>query len=163
MTPPAEGELPPSVRRLVEAGRLRQQPMSHTQVAALWRKAVESARDAALPGISVDGSLRAAYDAGHLSALALLGAYGLRTGSGQGHHEVAFAAAAAFGHAGLEDLVPDSLQVRGFRKGSMYDPVLAGPPERDETLAWMRRTLPAVRAALAALDPEVAPLLEAAP
>jgi hypothetical protein len=102
MSTPAEGSradaFPPGVQRLVETGRLRVQPVHREQVAAVWRKAVESAGDAELPGMSVDGSLRSAYDAGHIAALALLAAHGLRTGSGQGHHEVAFAAAAAFGH-----------------------------------------------------------------
>jgi hypothetical protein len=82
-------------------------------VAAVWQKAVESARDAELEGMSVDGSLRAAYDAGHLGALALLAAHGLRPASGPGHHEVAFAGAAALGHESLTDLVPDSMEIRG--------------------------------------------------
>lgn len=154
---------PPAVERLVEAGRLRVQPMRREQVAALWGKAVESATDAELPGMSVDGSLRSAYDAGHIAALALLAVHGLRTGSGQGHHEVAFAAAAGFGHAGLSDLVPDSMEVRSLRKGSLYDPTIAGPAERAEALAWMRRTLPAIRVAISDGDPEIEALLRAYP
>lgn len=157
------GDYPPAVRRLLEAGRLRAQPMQREHVAALWRKAVNSGRDAALPGMSVDGALRSAYEAGHLAALSLLAAHGLRTGSGQGHHEVAFAAAAALGHAGLDELVADSMEVRSLRKGAMYDPVLAGPDDRDRALAWMRRALPAVRAALSAVDAGIAPLLEPGP
>jgi hypothetical protein len=157
------GALPARVRTLLEEGRLRAQPTRPEQVAAVWRKAVESAHDAELPGISVDGALRCAYDAGHMAALALLAAYGLRTGSGQGHHEVAFAAAAAFGREGLGDLVPDSMEIRALRKASMYDPVIAGPRERAEALAWMRRTLPAVRAALSATRPEIATLLDGYP
>lgn len=167
MSRPAGGgpadAFPPGVQRLVDMGRLRPQPIQREQVAAVWRKAVESARDAELSGMSIDGSLRSAYDAGHIAALALLGAHGLRTGSGQGHHEVAFAAVAAFGHEGLADLVPDSMEVRGLRKGSMYDPVIAGPRERSDALAWVRRTLPAIRAALLVVDPEIEPLLLAYP
>jgi len=41
----------------------------------------------------------------------------------------------------------------------MYDPVLAGPKERDLALGWVRRTLPLMRRALIASDPEIAPLL----
>lgn len=159
----AGDRFPPAVERLVDAGRLRVQPMRREQVAALWRKAVESARDAELPGMSVDGSLRSAYDAGHIAALALLAVHGLRTGSGQGHHEVAFAAAAGFGHAGLFDLVPDSMEVRSLRKGSLYDPTIAGSTERAAALAWMRRTLPVIGAAISRVDPELAALLRGYP
>jgi len=125
----------------------------------MWQKAVESARDAQLEGLSIDGALRSAYDAGHLAALAILATHGLRPGGGQGHHEMAFAGAAALGGEALSDLVPDSMEIRGLRKGSMYDPVLAGPEERAYALEWMRRTLPAVREALLLADPGLAPLL----
>lgn len=125
----------------------------------MWRKAVESARDAVLPGMSTDGALRSAYDAGYMAALALLAAHDLRPGGGQGHHEAVFAAAAAFGYEGLADLVPDSMEVRGLRKGSMYDPVIAGPDELRTALDWMRRTLPAIHDALRKADPALVPLL----
>lgn len=150
---------PDRIQRLIDLGRLREQPAERAQVAAVWQKAVESAGDAALEGLSVDGALRAAYDAGHLAALALLAAHGLRPGGGQGHHEAAFAGAAALGYDGLDDLVPDSMEVRGLRKGSMYDPVIAGPEERDLALAWMRRTLPAIHRALLQADPQLVTLL----
>jgi hypothetical protein len=78
---------------MIEMGRLREQTSTPEQVAAMWRKAVDSAHDAGLEGMSVDGALRSAYDASHLAALALLAANGLRPGGGQGHHEVAFAGA----------------------------------------------------------------------
>ena len=74
--------------------------------------------------------------------------------------EMAFAGAAALGYEGLADLVPDSEEVRGLRRGSMYDPVIAGPEERDHAIEWMRRTLPAIRAALALADPKLPSQLE---
>ena len=117
---------PQRIQFLLDGNRLRAQPFSPVVVSALWRKAVDSAKDAELTKISSDGALRAAYDAGHLAALALLAAHGLRTTNGQGHHEVAFTGAAAFGDPGLEELVPDSSEIRSLRKGSMYDPILAG-------------------------------------
>jgi hypothetical protein len=144
---------------MLEMGRLREQVATPEQVAAMWQKAVESARDAQLEGLSIDGALRLAYDAGHLAALALLATHGLRPGGGQGHHEMAFAGAAALGGEALSDLVPDSMEIRGLRKGSMYDPVIAGPEERAYALEWMRRTLPAVREALLLADPGLASLL----
>lgn len=157
------GARPTNVQRLLDVERLREQAFTREQVAALWSKSVESARDAEIPEMSIDGALRSAYDAGHLGALALLAIHGLRTGGGQGHHEVAFAGAAAFGHEGLDDLVPDSEEIRGLRKGSMYDPAMAGPEERGLALEWVRRTLPPIRQALISSDPDIAPLLASYP
>lgn len=154
-----EQSRPAAVQRMLEIGRLREQPSMREHVAAMWQKAVESARDAELEGMSVDGALRSAYDATHLAALALLATNGLRPGGGQGHHEMAFAGAAALGHEGLADLVPDSMEVRSLRKSSMYDPVIAGLRERDHALEWMRRTLPIIRDALVTTDPGLARLL----
>lgn len=159
----ARGSRPERIQNLLAMGRLREQPAQREEVAAVWRKAVASARDAELAGMSIDGSLRAAYDAGHLAALALLAAHGLRPGGGQGHHEAAFAAAAALGYEGLADLVPDSMEVRGLRKRSVYDPVIAGPEEHELALAWMRRTLPAIHQALLRADPDLATLLDDPP
>jgi hypothetical protein len=144
---------------MLDAKRLREQSTSGPSVAALWRKAVESARDAEIPGLSIDGSLRAAYDAGHLAALALLAAHGLRPGGGPGHHEMTFAGAAALGDPALADLVPDSEEVRGLRSSSIYDPVIAGPVDRERAVGWTRRTLPAIRSALITADPALARLL----
>ena len=52
----------------------------------------------------------------------------------------------------LGDLLPDSIEIRGVRKGSMYDPSIAGIEDRDLAIAWMRRTLPAIRAAIVRAD-----------
>src|SRR5688572_3105724 len=60
---------------------------------------------------------------------------------------------------GLEDLVADSMEVRSLRKGSMYDPIIVGPEERDSALRWMCRTLPAIRSALIRCDPELEAML----
>lgn len=156
----SDGELPDRIVKLLESGRLKQQDTTSESVAALWHKAVASARDAELDGLSIDGSLRAAYDAGLVAALALLAAYDLRTGSGHGHHEVAFVAAASLGDRDLEDLVSDSAEVSGLRKGSMYDPTIAGSAERDHAIDWMRRTLPAIRRAIVARTPSLADRME---
>ena len=150
---------PHQIRLLLDSRRLRDQPSSTAAVAAVWQKAVECAHDAELPKLSIDGGLRLAYDAGHLAALALLAAHGLRTGSGPGHHDLAFYGAAAFGHLGLEHLVPDSEEVRSLRKGSMYDPVIAGRREQKAALAWMQRTLPAIRDALLVARPQLSGVL----
>lgn len=164
MTPSEGGkELPQRVRNLLELGRLREQPSASEQIVAVWQKAVQRARDAELPGLSIDGSLRLAYDAGHLAALALLASYGLRTGSGHGHHEVAFATAAALGGVALAEFVADSTEIRNLRKGSMYDPVLAGAEDGQHALEWVRRILPPIRDALVSAAPELAGQLDPYP
>jgi len=156
----ARAEFPQRIKNLLEMGRLKVQPASHAQVIALWQKAVQCGRDAELKGLSIDGALRLAYDAGHLAALALLTAHGLRTGSGQGHHEIAFAAASALSDELLQELVSNSEEIRGLRKASMYDPVIAGPGDRDHALIWVRRTLPAIQKALIATRPDLATQLQ---
>ncbi len=151
-TPP---ERPPRIRQLLESKRLREQAFSRSDVVNLWRKAVESARDAELPGLSLDGALRSAYDAALNGCHALLATRSLRPAGGQGHHEVTFAAVEALGLDGLTDLVPDSEEIRSLRKGSVYDPGLATEADRDKALAWMCSILPPMRSALLEWDPSL--------
>jgi len=153
-------ELPRRIRTMLDRDPLRGGEFNAEQIVHLWRKAVTSARDAELAELSLDGSLRAAYQAGHTAVLALLAAHGLRTGSGRGHHEAAFSAAAALGLAGLEDLVVDSAEIRGMRQGSRYDPTLATDEDRERAVGWARRTLPVVRRALVSVRPELSSRLE---
>jgi hypothetical protein len=148
---------------MVGMGRLREQEFDARSVEALWKKAVQSAEDAELPGISLDGGLRSAYDAGYLACLALLASHGLRTASGPGHHEMAFAAAAAFGRDVLPDLLPDSEEIRLLRTGSMYDPELADALDLDRALEWVRGTLPLIRRVLLDVFPAIDGTLEEYP
>jgi hypothetical protein len=156
-------ERPPQLAALLAEGRLREQPFTSQAVAVFWTKAVEGARDAMLEGMSVDGALRSAYDAGHLAALALLAAHGFGVGDDQGQQEAAFAGAAALGHPGLYDLVPRAEEIRNLREGSIYDPVIASEAERERAVEWVRAVLSAVRAALVARDPALRPLLKPVP
>ena len=83
--------------------------------------------------------------------------------AGAGHHEVAFAGAAGLSGASLQDLVPDSEEIRRLRHGSMYDPVIAGPPEVADALKWVGQTLPAIRHALVGRDGTLAAELKPYP
>ena len=150
---------PERLQWLLDGRRVREQSFSTPAIVAIWRKAVDSARDAQLPGMSLDGALRAAYDAGYIGALAVLAAHGLRPASGQGHHEATFAAVAALGRADLEDIVVDSSEIRALRAGSMYDPVIATEVDRQHALQWATDVLPTLRAAAVASDPAFATLL----
>lgn len=159
-----ESGWPQSVRNLLDDRRLVRVPIKAGGVAAIWEKAVDSASDAALTAISIDGSLRAAYDAGHSAAVALLLAHGLRTGSSRGgHHELAFSVASSLAPRLLPDLVPDSEEVRILRKESVYDPVIAREKDRDKALEWMRHALPAIRKAIISVMPALDPRLKPYP
>jgi hypothetical protein len=61
---------PDRIRLLLDDRRIKEQEFAQADVAAVWQKAAESARDASLGGLSVDSAIRLAYDAGHLGALA---------------------------------------------------------------------------------------------
>lgn len=152
MTDPEPADRTPLLQQYVAAGRLRERRSGRRDVITLWEKAVARLRDSALPGISIEGSLEAAYHASHSACLALLVTRALRTASGHGHHEMAFAGVAAFGLPGLEDLIPDSEHVRGLRSGSMYDPLLATEEDRARAVAWARSVLPLMREVLVAWD-----------
>lgn len=149
----ATGKWPTKIQLLLNNNRLREQRFSKAEVAALWQKAITTARDASLPKLSIESAIRLGYDAGHAAALAFLAARGLRTGGGHGHHEMAFYGAAAFGDPGLSDLVADSEEIRGLRHGSMYDPTIAKAKDRKDAIAWMKNAIPALHAALVAFDP----------
>lgn len=69
----------PALEALISAKRLKTERFSQASICAIWEKAVASAKDAEILGLSRDGSLQAAYNAGHGAALALLAAHGLRT------------------------------------------------------------------------------------
>jgi hypothetical protein len=43
---------------------LRVQSFSRAEVLALWQKAIATAKDASISGLSVDSAIRLAYDAG---------------------------------------------------------------------------------------------------
>lgn len=145
-------EHPSRILRLMEAKRIRAQHAERSEILVLWEKAMTSSRDARLPGISLDGALRACYDAVLTAAHAILAMHQLRTTSGPGHHEVTFAAVEALGMPGLTDLVPDSEEIRSLRRGSVYDAILATEADRAKAIGWMHDVLPRFRAALVVRD-----------
>ncbi len=156
-------ERPERLAWLIQGKRIVDEPFDRAAVVQLWRKATDSARDAELDGISLDGAIRAAYDAALAGAFAVLAAHQLRVGSGPGHHEAAFAAVAALELEGLEDLVADSSEVRALRRGSVYDPAMATDAGRRQAIAWMRRVLPILRGALTGTDSALKTLLSQYP
>lgn len=148
--------LPDRIQRLLSSGALKENTFDDSEVAIFWNKAITNAADARLDGISLDGAIQSAYTAVFNASLAVLAHHGLRTGSARNHHENAFAGVDAFAIVGLEDLIPESTEIRSLRRSSMYDPDIADESDRDETLRWLDATLPKMYAALIGWNPALA-------
>ena len=143
--------LPSALLRMQD--RVERMPFTRAEVLALWSKAVRRFHDAGLNGLSADAALESAYAAGRLGALSLLASRHIRIRSSQGHHEMTFAAVAALGLPGLEELQVTSAEVRADRRDADYAPEPATAVQVAHALAWARATLPALHAALAQGDP----------
>ena len=126
---------------------------TRAEVLGLWSKAAVSANDALLPAMSADGVLRSAYDAGRIAATAVLASRQMRIRSKSSHHQYTFSAVGSLDIPGLGDVIVDSEEIRGLRADSEYGAQPASDADRDLARAWMRRTLPLLRASLVAGDP----------
>ena len=136
--------------------RIEQVVFTRAEVVVYWGKALAKAKDAAIKGLSTDTALESAYSAGRLAALAVLASRHIRITAKSGHHELTFSAVAALGLKGCDDLVAESEEVRLARHNADYLAETASPEEVQHALAWMRRTMPLLRAALIQGDPELA-------
>jgi hypothetical protein len=135
--------------------RIEQTRFSRAEVVRYWQKAVAKAGDAQLAGVSADTALEAAYGAGRLASTAVLATRHIRARGGQGHHEAVFGAVAALDLPGCDDILADSEEVRVARHESDYAPDFASPADLKNAVEWVRRTLPALHAALVASDPDL--------
>ena len=135
--------------------RIERTRFSRAEVVRYWQKAVAKARDTQLAGISTDTALEAAYDAGRLASTAVLATRHIRVRGSRGHHEAVFGAVAALDLPGCDDILADSEEVRAARHDSDYAPDFASPADLKIAVEWIRRTLPALRAALVAADPDL--------
>lgn len=136
---------------------------TRAEVVGLWNKAAVGANDASLPAMSPDGVLRSAYDAGRIAATAVLAARHMRIRSKGSHHQYTFSAVGALELPGLADIIVDSEEVRGLRADSEYGAQPASDGDRDLARAWMKRTLPLLRASLVSGDPALESRLSALP
>jgi hypothetical protein len=136
---------------------------TRAEVLGLWNKAAVSANDALLPAMSTDGVLRSAYDAGRIAAAAVLASRQMRIRSKGSHHQYTFSAVGSLDIPGLNDIIVDSEEVRGLRADSEYGAQPASAADRDLARAWMKQTLPLLRASLVAGDPELASRLSPVP
>jgi hypothetical protein len=88
------------IQNLVDAGRLAREAASDEEIAGLWANAVQAFRDAAVEGVSANGKLVRAYDAGRIAATAVVRVRDLRVRAAN-HHELTLAVAALVSGAEL--------------------------------------------------------------
>lgn len=114
--------VPAKIQRLLDSRQLESIEVSDADLAALWQKAVASARDARHEGLSVDNQYVLGYQALLQMATAILAAAGYRTRGAQGHHANTFYAVAALGIEELEEIDVRTERIRQMRKLSAYEP-----------------------------------------
>jgi hypothetical protein len=145
--------VPAKIQRLLDSRQLETIEVSDADVAALWQKAVASARDAQSEGISPDNRYVLGYQALLQMATAILAAAGYRTRGAQGHHANTFYAVAALGVEGLVEIDIRTERIRQMRKLSAYEP---GSPSGDQ-ITQLRKLInesfPAARRWLTARRP----------
>lgn len=145
------------------SNRVERTSFSRAEVIRYWQKAAAKARDAQISGLSADTALEAAYDAGRLASTAVLASRHIRARGGQGHHEVVFAAVAALGLPGCDDILADSEEVRVARHTADYHADFASADDLKIAVEWAGKTLPVLRAALVTGDPDLGVHLDAYP
>lgn len=145
--------MPVRIQRLLDGGQLERVERSDADVAALWEKAVRSARDSRYPENSADNQYVLGYQALLQAGTAILAAACYRTRGAQGHHANTFYAVAGLGIAGLEEVDIQAERIRKMRKLSAYEP---GSPSGDQLQRLhelVRTTLPLTHAWLVAQRP----------
>ena len=131
--------VPAKIQRLLDGRQLETIETSDADVAALWQKAVASARDAQSEGLSPDNQYVLGYQALLQMATAIIAAAGYRVRGAQGHHANTFYTVSALEIEGLIDLDVRTERIRQMRKLSAYEP---GSP-RPEQIRQLRDLLQA--------------------
>ena len=145
--------IPAKIQRLLDSRQLEAIEVADADVAALWRKALASARDARREGLSPDNQYVLGYQALLQMATAILAAAGYRTRGAQGHHANTFYAVAALGIEGLEEIDVRTEAIRRMRKVSAYEPLSPSSEQIQRLSELLAAALPASRRWLTATRP----------
>lgn len=143
--------VPTRIQRLLDGGQMQVMAASDDHVAALWAKAVASARDTRNPANSTDNRYVLGYQALLQAGTAILAAAGFRTRGPQGHHASTFYAVAALGIEGLEGVDVRLESIRKQRAVSAYTPESPSPEQLTRLIRLMDEALPAARKWLATM------------
>jgi hypothetical protein len=144
---------PQRIQQLLESRHLEEFPTSDLEVAALWQKALRSARDARNSTNSPDNQYVLGYQALLQMGTALLACAGFRTRGAQGHHANTFYALAALGIEGLEEMDIHTNRIRKMRKVSAYEPGSPTPEQLGALNQLIDEVLPPAQRWLAAQRP----------
>lgn len=109
-----------AIERLLESRMIEEVHADDDEVAALWKKTIESYRDSEVRGISKDGVFKLLYDAGRQAATAFVAAHGYRAKGALGHHHSVLAAGAALASGAHADLFKQMDLQRGRRHEIEY-------------------------------------------
>jgi hypothetical protein len=148
--------IPERIHQFIEGRHLEELSTPDAHVAALWQKALASARDARHATTSLDNQYVLGYQALLQMGTAVLACAGYRTRGAQGHHATTFFAVAALGIDGLEEIDISTDRIRKLRKVSAYEP---GSPTAEQISgldALLDELMPAAQRWLAAQRPNTA-------
>ena len=146
--------VPTKIQRLLDSRQLEVIEVPDADVAALWQKAVTSARDAEREGLSLDNQYVLGYQALLQMATAILAAAGYRTRGAQGHHANTFYAVAALGIEGLAEIDVRTERIRQMRRLSAYEPGSPTPEQIERLRQLLETSFPAARQRLAVIRPD---------
>jgi hypothetical protein len=144
------------LERMLAAGYLDEISAPDADVAALWHKALTSARDADHGSMSSDNQYVLGYQALLQMGTAILSCAGFRTRGSQGHHANTFLAVAALGIVGLEEIEIATERIRKMRKTSAYEPGSVSLQQLGALKKLISRVMPPAQRWLAAERPGVA-------
>lgn len=145
--------VPAKLQRLLDSRQLEAIDVPDSDIAALWQKAIVSARDANREGLSPDNQYVLGYQALLQMVTAILAAAGYRTRGAQGHHANTFYAVAALAIGGLEEIDVRTERIRQMRKLSAYEPGSPTAEQIRRLRELLDASLPAARRWLAATRP----------
>jgi hypothetical protein len=144
---------PHRIQKLLDAGYLQETDSGDEEVAALWQKAVVSARDARNPANSPDNRYVLGYQALLQMGTAVLACAGYRTRGAQGHHANTFHAVEALEIEGMREININTERVRQMRKVSAYEAGSPTLPQIEALFELMDAVMPHARRWLAAQRP----------
>lgn len=133
------------IEQLLDSRSLQETATADADVAALWQKALASARDARNSATAPDNQYVLGYQALLQMGTAVLACAGYRTRGAQGHHATTFYAVAALGIEGLKDIDMRTNRIREMRKVSAYEPGSPTPEQLAHLRALTDEVMPRAR------------------
>jgi hypothetical protein len=140
MTIPSLPPHPDTIQRYLDERYLAEIAVTRQEIASMWLKAECSAADARLPGLSLDGQIKMAYDAQMQMAATLLWVRGFRTvQSDKSHHfrliDSVRVFAQAQGNVELQRAMQKLDELRQDRSQAVYEQDPATPGEAASMMA----------------------------